>query len=202
MHLGRKMRKVYDACAAEYADRTSKLEFFSGLEGELIGFCVRLDAKGTILDLGCGGGRDSEYFVHQGWNVVACDISGELLGITRARSALVSVVQADMMRLPFRENCFVGAWVCASMVHIALGQHMTALKELFRVLISGGTVAISMKAGTGEGWKTGGLMDGPRWFSHVEPSSFVDVMESAGFSDVSTSWSGRGAWFIAVGVKA
>ena len=34
--------------------------------------------EGKILDLGCGSGRDSKYFLDSGFEVVAMDISEEL----------------------------------------------------------------------------------------------------------------------------
>ncbi|MGH4019716.1 MAG: class I SAM-dependent methyltransferase [Pseudonocardiaceae bacterium] len=183
-----------------YIDRTGSLELFPGLQTELDSFNKRADRSGPLLDLGCGVGRDSEYLSAAARTVIAADISVEMLKITRARCG-VAVVEADMGHLPFSNDTFAGAWVCASLLHIPSCLMRGALGELYRTVRPGGAVAISMKAGEGEGWYWGNSLSSPRWFTFVEPATFGAILADEGFTGVSTIFSGRGDWYVAEATK-
>jgi ubiquinone/menaquinone biosynthesis C-methylase UbiE len=63
------------------------------------------------LDLGCGGGRYTEMLTSMGFDVVAADLSEEMLSVTRKRVDSLSgmnplVVQANMSKLPFESEWF------------------------------------------------------------------------------------------------
>ncbi|MGW5745486.1 class I SAM-dependent methyltransferase [Amycolatopsis sp. NPDC003861] len=195
------MRAVYDHGAAAYIATTGDLELFPGLENELIRFGGRTPGGGTVLDLGCGVGRDTEWLDAQGFLVVAGDLSHRMLQIGAQRVPAIDHIQLDMTALPFRDGVFVGAWVCASMIHLPNGLLPAALTELCRVLRPGGAAAISMKEGRGEGWLAGSRLSEERWFTHVNRHAFADLMQEAGFVRIATVPSGRGKWFVAEGVR-
>lgn len=196
----RMLRQLYDDEARDYAANTDSYADFPGLKEDVDAFVAQFAQSALILDLGSGPGRDSRYLAARGFSVVAADFSLEMLRI--GRSAGVSQVQADMARLPFRSNTFAGAWVCASLLHLPSRNHDQALIELLRVLAPGGLVAVSMKAGEGEGWTEGRSIRRPRWFTLVDPVEFVATLASRGFMETSWSWCHRGSWFIAQGSKA
>jgi hypothetical protein len=55
-------RRWYDAEAVGYVERTASYDQFPGLDAELVEFLRSLpDDGGPVLDLGCGGGRDTEF---------------------------------------------------------------------------------------------------------------------------------------------
>ena len=196
----RMLRQLYDDEARGYAANTDSYEDFPGLREDVDAFVAQLERPALILDLGAGPGRDSRYLAARGFSVVAADFSLEMLRI--GRSAEVAQVQADMVQLPFRSNTFAGAWVCASLLHLPSRNHDQVLVELLRVLTPGGLVAVSMKAGEGEGWTEERSIRRPRWFTLVDPTEFVATLASKGFMKTSWSWCNRGSWFIAQGLKA
>jgi len=202
MDLARRMRDVYDRHAAEYAMETGSYEGFPGLRDEVDRFYAEALGKGPLLDLGCGAGRDTEYLIAHNRDVVAGDLSTEMLNVTRARcNDLMLVVQFDLRALPFREDVFAGIWASASLLHIPSSDMFGALTELYRTLRPGGAVAISMKEGEGEGWHSGKSHPDRRWFTFVWPEAFVQQMASAGFVRARSTSSGRRNWFITEGQK-
>lgn len=65
----------------------------------------------TLLDLGCGTGRDSLYFAHKGLNVTAADWSqsglDQLKKLAKKRKvANLEVIQQDISKLTFKPNSF------------------------------------------------------------------------------------------------
>jgi SAM-dependent methyltransferase len=192
------MRNLYDHYAQDYIEPTGNYALFPGLEEEIRRFHLRADTTRPLLDLGCGVGRDTEYLTTCDSVVIAADLSIGMLQVTRKRcgSATAGLVQLSMTDLPFAENSFGGVWACASILHIPTIWFSQVLTEILRVLSPGGTVAISMKAGSGEGWRAGTSLAAPRWFTLVNPAIFSRLLRSAGFVNIESTPSGRGSWFV------
>ena len=64
----------YDNHADEFYESTVNVEFTTMQER----FLSKLKNGSYILDFGCGSGRDTKYFLEQGYNVEAIDGSAEL----------------------------------------------------------------------------------------------------------------------------
>ncbi len=94
-------------------------------------------AAGSILDVGCGTGRNLPLY-RPGARVVGVDVSAAALARARQRRPEVALVQADAEALPFRTATFdtvVSALVFCSVPDVARG-----LVEVKRVLRPGGTL--------------------------------------------------------------
>jgi ubiquinone/menaquinone biosynthesis C-methylase UbiE len=198
--VARLTRELYDRHANEYERSTGNYCFFPGLHQEVEQFCNDSPPGSRLLDLGCGVGRDAQYLASRGRPVVAGDLSLEMLRIAKRRckgNYDIEFVQLDMTALPFQRECFGGIWVCASLLHIPIRHMPKAIGELFRVAQPGGLAAISMKAGTGEGWRSGRSITDARWFTLVQPDQFRELLLAVGFSYAAVRWSGRRNWFIA-----
>ena len=79
-------------------------------------FEKRLYAGAHILDCGCGSGRDSKYFLEQGYEVTAIDGSEELC---KKASELTGLDVKNMLFQDIAfENEFDGIWACASLLHV------------------------------------------------------------------------------------
>src|SRR5262245_40338919 len=68
----------YDTHAAEFCENTVSLDV-----SELYApFLREISAGGSILDAGCGSGRDSLAFLQKGYQVVSIDASREMVNAT------------------------------------------------------------------------------------------------------------------------
>ena len=103
---------------------------------------LRLNGNETVLDLGCGTGRDAEHLLSllPRGHVVAVDGSGQMLSELRRRLAnnldRVTVVQADL-RQPLRLAQAVDAAVSVATLHW-LPDHAAVFRNLASVLRPGG----------------------------------------------------------------
>ncbi len=97
----------------------------------------RLD--GPLVDIGCGSGRDLEYFHKYGLSCIGLDISFvELAHISRRLSSSfpgVPLLTARAEQLPFR-NDSIEAYFMINVIHYTEEEKVIA--EMHRTLVSGG----------------------------------------------------------------
>lgn len=101
--------------------------------------------EGEILDLGCGSGRDSKYFLEKGYKVTALDLSPTL---AKKASDYIGqeVIIADMKTLDYT-NKFIGIWACASLLHLTEVEILETLKRCHKALKKDGVIYASFKFG-------------------------------------------------------
>ncbi|MDO9392093.1 MAG: class I SAM-dependent methyltransferase [bacterium] len=110
----------------------------------------------SILDLGCGVGRDSFYLASQGLNVFSMDSA--YTGLSKAQSLVPAcqagksrLIQGDALSLPFSDACFDGIY-CFGLLHEFLPPDCDqaveqVLKEASRVLRDQGLLVLAVLAG-------------------------------------------------------
>jgi len=114
--------------------------------------------KHTILDLGCGTGRDTISFAQKGMAVFGVDAAGSGLLLAQKRmldtGCGLNLAQADARRLPFPDMLFEGVY-CFGLLHEFVG--LTAkddvgrvLREIHRVLQPTGMLILTVIAGEPE----------------------------------------------------
>lgn len=152
-------------------ERTSSLEYWNErhinydrgaikIDDWLDRFSTVIDCcTGKILDLGCGGGNDTCYFVERGKKVTACDFSENAIeNIKKNFPEVESAVCFNMLdEFPFEDNSF--AIVCAdlSLHYFREEDTKKILKEIQRVLVPGGHIFVRVnsirdeKHGAGKG---------------------------------------------------
>ena len=97
----------------------------------------------TVLDLGCGVGRNSIYLAKESFDVVGIDVSESALKmangwIRKERLANVALLRGTMTNLPFRDGCF-GAVVSISVIHHALKKNIVkTIVDVHRILKKNG----------------------------------------------------------------
>lgn len=137
---------VYNAMAHEYAKKLN--DYAPRPEQEK--FVALLPKNATILDAGCGPGRDCEYFVKQELKIVGVDLSDKLLDIAKQRVPKASFSKQDLRALIFPPNSFDGIWACASLLHLHRAEVPQVLENFFHLLKPGGVLFVMVKEGTGE----------------------------------------------------
>lgn len=154
----------YNKYAERYVEDTVQVEF-SDLQ---IQFLEMLPDEGTILDLGCGSGRDSKVFKNAGFKVIAvdgsealCKIASEYLG--------QEIICCKFQELNMKER-MDGIWACASLLHMEKDDVVSTMKKLLAYLNPGGIFYASFKYGTFSGKRNG------RFFTDLTEDLFSDIL--------------------------
>ena len=89
--------------------------------------------SGACLEVGCGTGVYGDRLRGLGWEPIGVDLSG---GMLRHASGRLPVAQADAAHLPFPDRSLPA--VAAIMVHTDMPAYGAVLREVRRVLVTGG----------------------------------------------------------------
>ncbi|HVE99053.1 MAG TPA: class I SAM-dependent methyltransferase [Mycobacteriales bacterium] len=175
-------RATYDAIAAAYAGRTRTVDERDWLD-ELV---VAVPPGGTVVDVGCGPGREAELLQADGYRAIGLDVSTSMLALARRNG--VPVVQGDLRSLPLRDGAVDAVWSCASLLHVPREQTVATLADWRRVTRDGGGLALSTSSGDDEGWEAVPFAseqderDRRCWFVHRTRDELVSAVTAAGWS--------------------
>lgn len=127
----------------------------------------------SILDFGCGSGRDAIAFQKAGFDVTALDGTAEFIERLE-KSGLKTVCCTFDQFCP--TDVYDGIWACASLLHLESDALQDVLTRIFRALRPGGVFYCSMKKGDFQGMRNG------RYFLDQTADSLRGWLERAGFS--------------------
>lgn len=132
---------------------------------------------GKLLDFGCGSGRDTKYFVDQGYDVEAIDGSVELCKMASEYTG-IEVKCMDFFDLD-DESKYDGIWACASLLHVDRSRLPEIFSVLRHALVSGGYLYASFKYGDYNDIKDG------RYFDDLNEDSLSEILSGVhGFETV------------------
>lgn len=170
---------VYNAMADDYAKKLN--DYAPRPEQEK--FVSLLPKNATILDAGCGPGRDCEYFVKHRLKVTGVDLSEKLLDIARRRVPQARFIKQDLRALNFPSDSFDGIWACASLLHLHRAEAPLVLQNFFHLLKPSGILFIMVKAGSGEADVKESLSSNMvRHFTYFILKELKKLLEKAHFS--------------------
>lgn len=135
----------------EYYNKNAKIYYEQTLSGNLQEnydrFLKHLPSNAYILDFGCGSGRDSKYFIEQGYKVKAIDGSEEMCKLAS------SYINQEVYCMKFEElkdiNTYDAIWACASILHIEKEKLINILSKMITALKDNGIIYTSFKIGEG-----------------------------------------------------
>ncbi len=175
----RTTQETYNKTVDQYTKNTDSLLPAKELEN----FCSLLPKNAVILDLGCGPGRDAEYFNKEGYKVTGIDFSEKMIEAAKKRVKKATFEQMDMVNLILNDNTFDGVWAHSSLLHIPKEKIHLALSEVHRVLKKGGIFYLSVKPGKGEKFEGDARYDGAKKFwSFFTRDELVLLLRKAKFS--------------------
>lgn len=123
----------------EYFEQTSKLDMSKNYH-----FFLQYFHGKSILDLGCGSGRDSNYFSQQKYEVRSVDNSEHAKQFASEKYN----IEVNLIDIEQEINgVYDGIWSCASLVHMNQHQILKVLGQLKNNLNPGGLIYISLKYG-------------------------------------------------------
>jgi SAM-dependent methyltransferase len=139
-----------------------------------------LDGPGphTILDLGCGPGRDLAYFRSLGHEAVGVDGCASFCAIAR-RTSECEVLEQDFLALALPAGRFHGVFANASLFHVPSSELARVLRDLWVAMKPSGVLFASNPRGHNqEGWqgdRFGCYYDLERWVTIVSGARFQKI---------------------------
>ena len=136
------------------------------------------DPPFSILDLGCGPGRDLRHFRSLGHDAVGLDGSKEFVVMARAFSGC-EVLHQDFLAMDLPESRFDGVFANASLFHVPSQELPRILIELSATLRPGGVLFCSNPRGNNEegfsGERYGCFFDLDTWRNFVTAAGFLEL---------------------------
>jgi SAM-dependent methyltransferase len=154
----------YQQNSKTFAESTCSLSF-SHIQDLFLEF---LPSGSSILDFGCGSGRDSRYFSERGYDVTSTDGSSEMCRY--ASGFLGKEVKQLLFSELDEENRYDGIWACASILHCERSEFHAVFKKIIKALKTGGILYTSFKYGDFEGIRNG------RYFTNFTETTIVDFL--------------------------
>ncbi len=166
----------YEQNAKAFYDNTVDVDFESVQQL----FTDLLPQGAKILDFGCGSGRDTVYFLSQGYDVDAIDGSAELCRLA-SEAAGIPVRQMYFQDLDI-ENEYDGIWACASILHVPKKELPQIFLKMQQALKKDGVIYTSFKYGDGEGIRNG------RYFSDYTEDTARRMIEEIEGLQIDKMW--------------
>ena len=143
-------------------------------------FLSKLVKGSAILDFGCGSGRDTKYFLSQGYYVEAIDGSLELCKLASQYTGI------QVRHMLFRElsaiHKYDGIWACASILHLPWSELAGVMRKMQAALKANGIIYTSYKYGTFSGERNG------RYFTDMTEARFAGFIEEIDGLQIEEQW--------------
>ena len=132
----------------------------------------------TILDLGCGPGRDLAYFKDQNFEAVGLDGALEFVDMARTETGC-EVYHQNFLGLDLPDERFHGIFANASLFHVPSRDLARVLRQLYATLKPGGVLFSSNPRGDNqEGFQ------GDRYCCYHDLETWREYVTQAGFIEV------------------
>ena len=132
----------------------------------------------TILDLGCGPGRDLKTFVGLGHRAIGLEGAPAFAAMARAHTGC-EVWQQDFLHLDLPKARFEGIFANASLFHVPSQELLRVLRQLHAALKPDGVLFSSNPRGNNdEGWncgRYGAYHDLEAWQRYMLAAGFVEL---------------------------
>ena len=166
----------YNDRAAEFRDGTRDHDVSHNIAALLRH--IEVPPPFTILDFGCGPGRDLKVFSGLGHIAIGLDGAARFADMARACSGC-DVWQQDFSQLDLPDQHFDGIFANASLFHLPSQALPRMLQALHASLKTGGVLFSSNPHGRNEeGWsggRYGAFYDLETWQRHLSGAGFVEL---------------------------
>lgn len=131
-------------------------------------FLEYIPKKGHILDLGCGPGRDSNFFLTEGYRVTSIDGSQEFCKIAMDKFS-IPVINMNFLDINF-SNEFDGVFACGSILHLDNVDLAKVLTKIHESLKEKGILYCSFKEG-----QTTRIYNG-RFYNDMTKEKMIEIL--------------------------
>jgi SAM-dependent methyltransferase len=157
------MAQAYDL-RAEHREEIGEPDWRDDIRDD---FVRRIPEGGTVLEVGAGVGFTAKWFLDQGLDIIATDLSPANVELCREKGVPAEV--RDMAGLGFPDGSFDGIWAASCLMHIPTDNLSDVFAEFGRVLRSDGLIWVGTWGGT---TTEGTWADDP-----VEPRRFYSIRD-------------------------
>lgn len=164
-------KQYYNENAQQFFDTTINLD----VNALYTSFLPYIPQHGTILDAGCGSGRDSKNFIELGFEVVAFDASDTLAELASEHLGQ-TVIQASFDTFEAMPSSFDGIWACASLLHLPHKALVHTFSRLEVLLKPKGVFYCSFKYGAYE------QIRNDRFFTDMNEQRLEETLTSTNLS--------------------
>lgn len=158
----------YEKNAEAYAALTVTADMSRAYEK----FLAYLPLGAKVLDAGCGSGRDSLFFMRQGYRVTMLDASAAMCRCAEKLTGQ-KALHKTFAEIYF-EKQFDGIWANASLLHVPEQELEKVLKILHRALKDDGVLYASWKYGEAE------RRDGERFYCDMTEEKLKKLLRRTG----------------------
>ncbi len=168
--------EYYNINAKKFAEETASVDF----EVTQKRFQDKLLPNAVILDFGCGSGRDTKFFLEQGYSVEAIDGSSELCKIA---SEYTGIKVKQMLFQDLAEiKKYDGIWACSSILHVPYERLADIITKMAAALKDRGIIYTSFKYGTYEGIRK------ERYFTDMTEDKFANLLKDVEHVRIEEQW--------------
>ncbi len=170
-----KTTSYYNSKAHEFFSETKDIEMVELYKP----FLKLIPEGGSILDAGCGSGRDVKNFMAMGYQVTAFDASIELCKLASKESG-IEVSYSTFEEFKTNQK-YDGIWACASLLHLSKHDLKTVFKKYAQYLKPTGIFYCSFKYGEFEGDRNG------RVFTDLTEQGLSVILSGSGL-EILNNW--------------
>ena len=166
----------YNQSAEDFRDGTRNHDVSQNIDALLRN--IAGEPPFTILDFGCGPGRDLRVFAELGHIAVGLDGAARFVAMARADTGC-EVWQQDFLQLDLPAGRFDGVFANAALFHVPRQELPRVLRQLHAALKPGGVLFSSNpRGGNEEGWSDG------RYGAYHDLEAWRRWMSDAGFIEI------------------
>jgi SAM-dependent methyltransferase len=106
---------------------------------------LRGEGKRSLLEVGAGHGRDSQFFQEHGFQVTCIDLSPQMVHLCQQKGLDARLM--DMIDLEFADDSFDAVYALNSLLHVPKNELPTVLQNVHRVLRAEGLFYLGVYGG-------------------------------------------------------
>lgn len=150
---------------------------------------LRDEDRLSVIELGCGPGRDGQAIADAGFAYTGVDLSPA--SVEACRSLGLDAQVASVLELPFEDETFDAGWTMSTLLHVADDDVDQALSEIVRVLRPGAPLAIGLwgsATGGEQVWQDESGFGPGRFFSIRTDDVLRETLQRHGSVDEWETW--------------
>lgn len=167
----------YNRNAAAYYTQTSTAD----VAENCIRFAKYVRPHGSIVDIGCGSGRDIAWFREAGFKASGIDASAELCHLAREHTGAEIRCVRIQDWMPAEQ--YDGIWANASLLHLTPEEIQTFIARLPALLTQGGVAYLSFKSGIETGMDATG-----RYYTDMSQETLTEILAAVTGLEIVDQW--------------